>query len=62
MRQRTGLHCRSEVNILKAERDVYGAIVDDRVALKMGPGHWEPGAGWRLSVEGDGYKVWEREN
>jgi alpha-amylase len=41
---------------------VYGAVVDDRVALKMGPGAWVAGPGWKLCVQGNDFKVWEREH
>uniref|UniRef100_A0A1J3EJK5 alpha-amylase n=1 Tax=Noccaea caerulescens TaxID=107243 RepID=A0A1J3EJK5_NOCCA len=62
LRNRQKLHCRSEVNIDKSERDVYAAIIDDKVAMKIGPGHYEPPNGsknWSIAVEGRDYKVWE---
>ncbi|CAH2066446.1 unnamed protein product [Thlaspi arvense] len=62
LRNRQKLHCRSEVNIDKSERDVYAAIIDDKVAVKIGPGHYEPPSGsknWSVAVEGRDYKVWE---
>ncbi|XP_010470985.1 PREDICTED: alpha-amylase 3, chloroplastic-like [Camelina sativa] len=62
LRNRQKLHCRSEVNIDKSERDVYAAIIDDKVAMKIGPGHYEPPNGsknWFVAVEGRDYKVWE---
>ncbi|KAG7586467.1 Glycosyl hydrolase family 13 catalytic domain [Arabidopsis thaliana x Arabidopsis arenosa] len=62
LRNRQKLHCRSEVNIDKCERDVYAAIIDDKVAMKIGPGHYEPPNGsknWSVAVEGRDYKVWE---
>lgn len=51
-----------QVKITKAERDVYAAIIGDRVAMKIGPGHYEPPSGtqrWTSAVEGRDYKVWE---
>ncbi|XP_052172660.1 alpha-amylase 3, chloroplastic isoform X2 [Diospyros lotus] len=62
LRNRNKIHCRSTVQITKAERDVYAAIVDEKVAMKLGPGHYEPPAGpqsWSLAIEGKDYKVWE---
>ncbi|KAL1213666.1 Alpha-amylase 3 [Cardamine amara subsp. amara] len=62
LRNRKKLHCRSEVKIDKVERDVYAAIIDEKVAMKIGPGHYEPPSeskNWSLVVEGRDYKVWE---
>lgn len=62
LRNRNKLNCRSRVKITKAERDVYAAIIDEKVAVKIGPGHYEPPSGpqrWSISAEGRDYKVWE---
>ncbi|XP_048318274.2 alpha-amylase 3, chloroplastic isoform X1 [Ziziphus jujuba] len=62
LRVRNNIHCRSRVQISKAERDVYAAIIDEKVAMKIGPGHYEPPSGsqkWSLVAEGTDYKVWE---
>ncbi|KAJ0428660.1 putative alpha-amylase [Helianthus annuus] len=62
LRKRNKIQCRSTVKIVKAERDVYAAIVDEKVAVKIGPGHYEPESGsqkWSLAVQGNDYKVWE---
>lgn len=51
-----------KVKITEAERDVYAAIIDEKVAMKIGPGHYEPQSGsqrWSLAIEGNDYKVWE---
>ena len=51
-----------QLKITKAEGDVYAAIIDDKVAMKIGPGHYEPPSGpqhWSLAIEGADYKVWE---
>ncbi|KAI3970645.1 hypothetical protein MKX01_024292 [Papaver californicum] len=62
IRNRNKINCRSTVNITKAERDVYAAIIDEKVAMKIGPGHYEPpnGSEWKSAYEGRDYKVWER--
>ncbi|CAI0627748.1 unnamed protein product, partial [Linum tenue] len=61
-RNRHKLHCRSIVQISKAARDVYAAIIDEKVAVKIGPGHFEPPNGprkWSPALEGRDYKIWE---
>lgn len=50
------------MKITKAERDVYAAVIDDKLTVKIGPGHYEPPSGdqrWSLAAEGNNYKVWE---
>ncbi|CAJ1939920.1 unnamed protein product [Sphenostylis stenocarpa] len=57
IRRRNKIHCRST-----AERDVYAALVDEKVAMKIGPGHFEPPSGsqnWSSALEGREYKIWE---
>lgn len=51
-----------KVKICKAERDVYAAIIDEQIAMKIGPGHFEPPSGsrsWSTALEGSDYKIWE---
>ncbi|KAK8604393.1 hypothetical protein V6N13_099337 [Hibiscus sabdariffa] len=62
IRNRNQIHCRSTIKIVKAERDVYAAIIDEKVATKIGPGYYEPSSGpqrWSVAPEGKDYKVWE---
>ncbi|XVE53285.1 hypothetical protein DITRI_Ditri02bG0192300 [Diplodiscus trichospermus] len=62
LRNRNKIHCRSTVKIVKAERDVYAAIIDEKVAMKIGPGYYEPLSEpkrWSSALEGRDYKVWE---
>ncbi|THF98260.1 hypothetical protein TEA_005527 [Camellia sinensis var. sinensis] len=62
LRNRNKIHCRSTIKITKAERDVYAAVIEQKVAMKIGPGHYEPPSGperWSLAIEGRDYKVWE---
>ncbi|KAF7809171.1 alpha-amylase 3, chloroplastic isoform X1 [Senna tora] len=62
LRKRNKIHCRSTVRISKAEKDVYAAIIDDKIAMKIGPGHFEPPNGsqrWSSAIEGRDYKIWE---
>ncbi|KAK4261171.1 hypothetical protein QN277_004209 [Acacia crassicarpa] len=62
LRKRNKIHCRSTVRICKAERDAYAAIIDDKIAMKIGPGHFDPPNGsqrWSSALEGRDYKIWE---
>ncbi|KAK7317519.1 hypothetical protein RJT34_01832 [Clitoria ternatea] len=62
IRKRNKINCRSTVQICKAERDVYAAIIDEKIAMKIGPGHFEPPSGsqnWSTAIEGRDYKIWE---
>ncbi|KAK2408324.1 alpha-glucan water dikinase, chloroplastic [Trifolium repens] len=62
IRKRNGISCRSKVEIHKSERDVYAAIIDGKIAMKIGPGHFEPPSGsqnWSSAWEGRDYKIWE---
>ncbi|KAK8484351.1 hypothetical protein V6N11_049625 [Hibiscus sabdariffa] len=63
IRNRNQIHCRSMVKIVKAERDVYAAIIDEKVVMKIGPGYYEPPSDgpqrWSVALEGKDYKVWE---
>lgn len=61
VRKRAGIHCRSVIQIVKAERDVYAAKIDKRVLVKIGPGHYQPpnSSKWIKATEGPDYKVWE---
>ncbi len=58
VRKQFGLHTTSTVNILKAENGLYAAIIDDKIAMKMGPNDWTPGTGWTLNTFGNQYAVW----
>ncbi|KAK7362191.1 hypothetical protein VNO77_04297 [Canavalia gladiata] len=62
IRKQNKIHCRSTVKISKAERDVYAAIIDEKIAMKIGPGHFEPPSGsqtWSTALEGRDYKIWK---
>ncbi len=61
------MHACSQVEIREANEEVYAATVDDKLAMKIGPGVWDPSkAGinvgqkaWLLAVNGPGFMVWE---
>jgi alpha-amylase len=59
LRKKAGLTRSSVVNIVAADdQQKYAAIVDGKVALKIGPAPWDPGAGWNVAVSGNDFAVW----
>jgi alpha-amylase len=60
IRKAQGLNRASVVNIAAADDGRYAAIVDDKVAVKLGPGPWDPGAGWNVATDGNDFAVWTR--
>ncbi|PSC71161.1 alpha-amylase chloroplastic [Micractinium conductrix] len=63
IRQRAGIHCRSAVKILRAERDVYAAEIEGhkgRLLMKIGPGDFQAkGDEWAIADCGHNWGVWE---
>jgi len=62
IRKRNHLTRTSVVNIIAADDGKYAAIIDDKVALKLGPAPWDPGEGWKLSLDGNDLAVWEKQS
>ena len=60
IRKRQGITSTSSVAIQVAENGRYAAIVNGKVAVKIGPNDWSPGAGWKLSAYGYQYAIWEK--
>jgi alpha-amylase len=60
LRKQAGLHARSQLDIREARKGLYAAIIDDRVAIKLGSRDWWPGAGWQVAVDGEKFAVWTR--
>jgi alpha-amylase len=61
LRRQQGIGSDSTVRVLAADREKYAAIVDGRLAMKIGPGQWSPpGADgqWKLAAQGLNYQVW----
>jgi hypothetical protein len=59
LRLAQGIHCRSQVHILKADSGVYAAQIDDRVIVKIGPGDWSPNnPSWERDGSGHEWCVW----
>ncbi len=59
IRKATGINAYSSVVVSNAG-NFYSAIIDNKVAVKIGPGNWDPGAGWVLNTFGTDYAVWSR--
>lgn len=60
IRRDAGITSSSAVSILRAEQGLYAAVVDGKVAVKLGDTNWDPGPGWRPAAQGPSYGVWTR--
>ncbi|WNJ20264.1 glucan 1,4-alpha-maltotetraohydrolase domain-containing protein [Pontibacter sp. G13] len=61
IRKNQGLTATSSVNIEASNWDVYAATIDNKVAMKIGPGSWSPtGNDWTLAASGTDYAVWTK--
>jgi alpha-amylase len=66
LRRRNGIKADSKVEIKAAEPEMYVAVIDGRVTVKLGPkydmGGLVPRAedGWAKAVAGPDFAVWER--
>ncbi len=60
LRRREGLHAASRVEIHEAARGLYAAVIDGRVAVRLGSRGWWPGGGWQVALEGHSFAVWKR--
>lgn len=60
IRKDNGLKSTSSVSVKKSEWNVYAAIIDGKVAMKIGSGSWSPGSGWTLKTSGTDYAVWAK--
>ncbi|HEY1628475.1 MAG TPA: alpha-amylase C-terminal beta-sheet domain-containing protein, partial [Tepidisphaeraceae bacterium] len=58
VRKSQGISSGSVVNIVAADDGKYAAIIDNKIALKLGPAPWDPGAGWSVAVDGNDFAVW----
>jgi alpha-amylase len=63
IRRRNGIRSTSSLVIEAAQKDLYAATIDGRVAVKIGSGDWSPErtqrAPWRLTYSGNNFAVWE---
>jgi len=58
IRKQYGISSTSTISVQQATADVYAAIIDGHVAVKIGTGSWSPGSGWTLLTSGNNYAVW----
>lgn len=62
IRRRQAIHSRSSIRILEAQPNVYAAVIDEKVSIKIGDGSWCPaGSEWTLATSGQRYAVWEKQ-
>lgn len=65
IRKRNNIKANSKVHIVAAEHDLYVAVIDDKVVMKIGPrfdiGHLAPSLEeWQVAAVGHEYCVWEK--
>ncbi len=60
IRKAQGITSTSTVSIQAADSTKYAAIIDGKVAMKIGPGSWSPGTGWTVAASGVNYCVWTK--
>ena len=60
VRKKAGITSTSAVSIQVADSSKYAAIIGSNVAMKIGNGNWDPGAGWTIEASGNGYAVWRK--
>ena len=62
LRRQAGVTSRSNVFIEPNTQGKYAAIINDRLAMKIGPAPWSPpGTGWTLALDGPDYAVWKKQ-
>jgi alpha-amylase len=63
VRSRNGIHSASKLRILMADGDLYVAVIDEKVIVKLGPrldaGNVIP-SGFLVVAHGDNYCIWEK--
>ncbi|MBP7552939.1 MAG: alpha-amylase [Spirochaetes bacterium] len=61
IRKNNGITMKSNVNIVKAVYNEYAAVIDDKIAVKIGPGTtYSPGTGWTVVKSGTDYCIWKK--
>ena len=59
IRKGNGINAYSSV-VVSNTIGFYSATIDNKVVVKIGPGLWNPGAGWTLKTSGVDYAVWDK--
>lgn len=61
IRKENLLSSTSSLNIVAASNNLYAAIIDNKVAMKLGSDNWSPsGTGWTLKLSGTGFAIWDK--
>ncbi len=60
IRKAQGITSTSSLVIQAADSTKYAAIIDNKVAVKIGSGSWTPGTGWTIAASGNNYAVWTK--
>ena len=58
LRKRQQIHCKSSIEVLKCENNMYAAKIDDRTVIKLGGGDFHPGSGWNKACSGNSWVAW----
>ena len=60
-RQRSGVHSRSKLQIIAANDGLYAAVIDNKMAVKLGRDHWQPaGDDWSRVCGDHDWTVWTK--
>jgi len=59
VRKANGINAYSSV-VVSNSSSFYSATIDGKVAVKIGPGTWNPGVDWILNTSGTDYAVWSK--
>ncbi|KAJ4759323.1 Alpha-amylase [Rhynchospora pubera] len=61
IRRSQDIHSRSTIKIIEAQPELYSAIIEDKLCMKIGDGSWSPsGDEWKLATSGIRYAVWHK--
>jgi len=61
IRKKYAITSASKLQILAAEVNLYAAVIDSKIAVKLGSREWTPGEGYKLLISGNEYAVWGKE-
>ena len=60
LRRSAGITSASQVSVQAADGGRYAAVIDGKLAVKIGPADWIPGPDWTLAAFGKNYAAWTR--
>ena len=62
IRKRNNIINNSNLNIVTAQNNLYAAIIDNKIAVKIGSGNWQPtGLDWIIAHSGNDFAIWEKQ-